>query len=248
MKGNNDIIEKVLMKKLTSSQNLNVSLLLFAITLPLFLGGCLGAGTPTAADITGTWQVSTTGTGGTNGSYQLTSINNSVGGTSPTNESISGTITGSSITFQFTDSSGVTETYTGTVGSDETTMQGTFTTSSGGSGDWTAAETSSTAVTITGTWSLTNTPSNGTATAVGNLSLNQQTTTTFTGTFTGTSGGQFQITDGTITNSTTVTFSWIDATGATNSYTGTLNSDETQMAGTYSVGTTTGTWSALKTS
>ncbi len=139
------------MQKLTAGKWLRVCLLFFAVTLPLFLSGCLGAGNVTLAsgDISGTWSMAVTPTGGSaqTADVKITQTANS------TTISVTGTILGQTVTdaqgtndgqkVTFTGTVGTTtNTFDGTINTEGTTMSGTYTQSGNSAGSWTATKTS----------------------------------------------------------------------------------------------------------
>jgi hypothetical protein len=225
------------MKKFTTTQLINISLILFAMTLPLFLGGCLGAGTPTAlVNISGSWNLSTL-----TGTWTFNQIGTTISGQTPSGtEQITGTIVGLNINFSFTDTNGNTDSYTGTVSSDGTTMSGTYTVGTT-SAPWDGTLSGSTGASIsTGNWSVTDIPTGGTAGTPFTVFLSQSGSTikgNFPTTSTGQPATEGTSVTGTVSGTSSITFSFID--------TGSIISSNSISNGTYTINdAAAGTWSA----
>jgi len=203
-------------------------------------------GTLTTFNITGTWTLSTQV-----GSWMFTQIGTTLSGQTPSALQITGTIIGLNISFSFTDSSGNTDTYTGTVSSDGTSISGTYTIGSGAAAPWTGTlETSSVSIT-TGDWSVTEIPIGGTVGTSFTVFLSQSGSTVI-GNFPTTSTGQPTPMNTTITGTIsgdTITFSFTDSNGLTDTYTGTIVTSNAITVGTYTInGASAGTWLATWTS
>jgi len=211
----------------------------FALTMPLVLSGCIGAGVSTSSssgvNVSGTWNLFQPAAS----SVTFIQIGNelTVNGTAN-----AGTVNGQSITFSAAQSDGSTITYTGTVTADVTSMSGSFTSTSGATGSWNASLAPAT-ITISGTWNVFNTPTNSTL-----QGPNAFTFTQTGNTLTGTTPLSSQPVTGTVSG-LSIQFTWIASGGSTNIYIGTVSADGTSMFGIYTTGSVqSGTWNATQTS
>jgi hypothetical protein len=236
------------MKKYAARNWLKVCLLLFVIPLPLFLASCGGGISSAPFNTSGSWFIyhTTAGTAGDQGPdlftfTQTDASSNNLTGTTSQSQLLSGNVSGLNISFSWVGSDGATYNYTGVISADAFTMSGTWTSTNGLSGTWHAIFSASPSVNISGSWSILFTTAGTTGQQGPFLFTFTQSGNGIAGT---TSQGQQLI--GTV-SVLSITFSWAGSDGATNVYTGALNSAGTSMSGTWtSTNGLSGTWSATK--
>lgn len=236
------------MQKQATSDWLKVCLVLFVITLPLFLGSCGGSATDAIFNTSGSWFIyhTTAGAVGEQGPdlftfTQSNSNSNNLSGTTSQSQALTGNVSGLDISFSWMGSDAATYNYTGVISANGSTMSGTWTNTGGHSGTWHAIVSASPSANIAGSWNIM-------LTTVGTSGQQGPYLFTFTQSGNGVSGttSQGQQLIGTV-SILSITFSWTGNDGATNVYTGTITAAATTMSGTWtSTNGQSGTWSATK--
>lgn len=238
------------MEKLGSRKWLKVCMVIFAVTLSFYIGGCgNNNGNSPAFNIQGGWFIydATNGISGEQGPslFQFTTSDTTLGGTTSQGIALTGTTTDTGVSFVWTGSDGATYTYNGTVGADGVTMQGAWSNTSNQSGTWVALIDQAPSVNIAPSptsptsWVLTTGGPQGTIDVTFTQSGNSLTITTPQG---------VQNPPGTI-SFLDLAFFVIGSDGATYTYVGTVtasaNSLATAMSGTWTnTNGLSGTWSA----